>query len=499
MTAPDTPSFIADFVPTQPGRPVFDRRANPLLDETHDPRLRSWVESANDGATDFPLQNLPYGRFRRRGSEDPWRIGVAIGDQILDLRVAMAQCPWPEDIEELLAPLAAGDLNAFMALGRDVWRVLRHALSIALAEDSELGPFLELCLLPQSQAEMSQPCRIGEFTDFYSGIHHAVAVGRLFRPDSPLLPNYKWVPIAYHGRASSIGVSGQRFRRPHGQLKGSEDRPVYGPTQRLEFELELGVLIGPGSEPGEPVGMAQAESQLFGMVLLNDWSARDIQAWEYQPLGPFQAKSFATTLSPWVVTMDALAPFRCAFVRPPGDPEPLPHLDSAFNRSYGAIDIGASAWLQTKAMHEAGLPPVLLGASDVRGQRLLDAGAAGGASHRQRLQPAHRRPARHRHAVRARAVAGRLAGRADRRRPAAAALAERRDAHLPGRRRYGDPARRLRAHGLHAHRLRRSLRHGHRLSGSTAARRRWRRPPCAVALRRSRLYRPPVGSVASSP
>ena len=260
MTASDTPSFTADFVPTQPGRPVLDRRANPLLDETHDPQLRSWVESANDGATDFPLQNLPYGRFRRRGSDEPWRIGVAIGDQILDFRLATAQCPWPEEIEELLAPLAAGDLNAFMALGRDAWRVLRHALSIALAEDSELGPFLELCLLPQSQAEMSQPCRIGEFTDFYSGIHHAVAVGRLFRPDSPLLPNYKWVPIAYHGRASSIGVSGQRFRRPHGQLKGSEDRPVYGPTRRLEFELELGVLIGPGSEPGEPVGMAQAES-----------------------------------------------------------------------------------------------------------------------------------------------------------------------------------------------------------------------------------------------
>ena len=368
MTADDTPSFTADFVPTQPGRPVFDRRANPLLDETHDPRLRSWVESANDGATDFPLQNLPYGRFRRRGGQDPWRIGVAIGDQILDLHLAMAQCPWPEDIEELLAPLAAGDLNAFMALGSEVWRVLRHALSIALAEDSELGPFLELCLLPQAQAEMSQPCRIGEFTDFHSGIHHAVAVGRLFRPDSPLPPNYKWVPVACHGRVSSIGISGQCFRRPHGQLKGSgDDRPVYGPTRRLEFELELGVLIGPGSEPGRPVGMDEAESQLFGMVLINDWSARDIEAWEHQPLGPFQARSFATTLSPWVVTMDALAPFRRAYVRPPGDPEPLPHLDSAFNRSHGAIDIGTSAWLQTKAMHEAGLPPVRLGAPDFAG------------------------------------------------------------------------------------------------------------------------------------
>ncbi len=364
MTDSAKPPDPADFIPTQPGRPVADRRANPLLDTTHDLRLRSWVESANDGLTDFPVQNLPYGRFRRKRSDDPWRIGVAIGDQILDLHLATALCPWPEDIEELLTPLAAGDLNAFMALGRDAWYVLRHTLSIALGEGSELAPFLELCLLPQAHAEMSPPCRIGEFTDFHCSLHHAVAIGRLFGPDSPLPPNHKWVPMAHHGRVSTIGVSGQRFRRPHGQIEGSGERPVYGPTRRLEFELELGVLIGLDTEPGRPAGMEDAEAHMFGMVLLNDWSARDIEAWESQPLGPFQARSFATTLSPWVVTMDALVPFRRPFARPPGDPDPLPHLDSAFNRAFGAIGIMASAWLQTQAMHDAGLPPLPLAASD---------------------------------------------------------------------------------------------------------------------------------------
>ena len=324
------------------------------LDATHDPKLRSWVDSANSLTTHFPIQNLPYGRFRARGTQDPWRIGVAIGDQVLDLHLAVTLCPWPHSIEELLNPLAAGDLNAFMALGRDAWRTLRQALSIALRDGSVQGPFLELCLIAQSRVELGVPCRIGDYTDFYAGIHHATAVGRLSRPDSPLLPNYKHLPIAYHGRSSSIVPTGQRFRRPHGQMKGPGERPVYGPTQRLEFELELGVIIGPGNTLGEPVTMEEAEAQLFGMVMLNDWSARDIQAWENQPLGPFLAKSFATTVSPWVVTMDALAPYRRPYQRPAGDPDLLPYLDSDFNRRHGAIDVTASVWLQTAKMRAAG-------------------------------------------------------------------------------------------------------------------------------------------------
>jgi fumarylacetoacetase len=322
-----------------------------LTDATHDPGLKSWVESANGGDTDFPIQNLPYGRFRRRGEDQPWRIGVAIGDQVLDLKLAEAQCPWGEGVSELLAPLAAGDLNAFMALGPKARRRLREALSAALADGSDQGPFLELCLLPQKDAEMALPCRIGDYTDFYTGIHHATAVGKLFRPDNPLLPNYKWVPIGYHGRASSIVVSGQKVRRPMGQTRTADAAaPSFGPCKRLDYELELGILVGTGNPLGEPRAMEQAEDDWFGMVLLNDWSARDIQAWEYQPLGPFLSKNFATTISPWVVTAEALAPYRTRFAHPAEDPQPLPYLNSAFNSAAGAIDITLEVWLQTKAM-----------------------------------------------------------------------------------------------------------------------------------------------------
>jgi fumarylacetoacetase len=322
-----------------------------LTDATHDPGLKSWVESANGGDTDFPIQNLPYGRFRRRGEDQPWRIGVAIGDQVLDLKLAEAQCPWGEGVSELLAPLAAGDLNAFMALGPKARRRLREALSAALADGSDQGPFLELCLLPQKDAEMALPCRIGDYTDFYTGIHHATAVGKLFRPDNPLLPNYKWVPIGYHGRASSIVVSGQKVRRPMGQTRTADAAaPSFGPCKRLDYELELGILVGTGNPLGEPRAMEQAEDDWFGMVLLNDWSARDIQAWEYQPLGPFLSKNFATTISPWVVTAEALTPYRTRFAHPAEDPQPLPYLNSAFNSAAGAIDITLEVWLQTKAM-----------------------------------------------------------------------------------------------------------------------------------------------------
>lgn len=336
------------------------------LDATHDSALRSWVDSANGPGTDFPVQNLPYGRFRRTGSAEPWRVGVAIGDQVLDLRLAREQCKWNDDIDRLLQPLAAGDLNAFMAQSPGARRALRTALSKALREDGEQRPLLARCLVSQDSVEMALPCAIGDYTDFYTGIHHATTVGKLFRPDAPLLPNYKWVPIGYHGRASSIGVSGQSFARPLGQTKGEGDTPVFGPTQRLDHELELGALIGAGNAPGTSIGMAQAEEALFGVVLLNDWSARDVQAWEYQPLGPFLAKNFATTISPWVVTMEALAPYRTAFVRPADDPQPLPYLDSETNRRAGSIDMTLETWLQTAQMRERGEPAVRLMQSNFR-------------------------------------------------------------------------------------------------------------------------------------
>jgi fumarylacetoacetase len=336
------------------------------LDATHDPALRSWVTSANDPATDFPIQNLPFGRFRPAGNARGWRIGVAIGDQVLDLREVHEAEPWDEASHALLRDLAEGDLNAFMALGPTARRELRRLLSEALREGSPLQPVLAPCLKPQGAVELGLPCRIGDYTDFYSGIHHATAVGRLFRPDNPLLPNYKWVPIGYHGRVSSLGVSGQRFHRPQGQLKGAADAPAFAPSARLDHELEVGIFVGRGNPLGRPLDMAQAEADWFGLVLLNDWSARDIQAWEYQPLGPFLSKSFATTISPWLVTQEALAPFRAPSVRPAEDPQPLPHLDSGFNREAGAVDLQLEVMIQTAAMRSAGLPPQRLMKSNFR-------------------------------------------------------------------------------------------------------------------------------------
>ncbi|WP_372525407.1 fumarylacetoacetase [Piscinibacter sp.] len=332
------------------------------LDETHNPALRSWVASANDPASEFPIQNLPFGRFRRAGTDEPWRIGVAIGDQVLDLRQASEHGAMPA----LPQPLAQGDLNAFMAQGSAARIALRRALSQALREGSAAQSALQPCLVPQAQAEMTLPCRVGDYTDFYTGIHHATAVGKLFRPEQPLLPNYKYVPIGYHGRSSSLRVSGHAFARPLGQFKTDAAEPQFGPCRRLDYELELGAFIGAGNEFGAPIPMARAEDHLFGMVLLNDWSARDVQAWEYQPLGPFLAKNFATTLSPWVVTMEALAPFRCAFVRPDGDPPPLHYLDSADNREQGSLDITLEVWLQTAAMRDRGEPALRLMQSNFR-------------------------------------------------------------------------------------------------------------------------------------
>ncbi len=314
---------------------------------THDPQLRSWVDSANIAGCDFPLQNLPFGRFRPSDSDEPFRIGVAIGDQVLDLKAAKL--------------VDHADMNLLMAASPGELAALRSALSEGLCVGSPRQSDWEIALYPQDAVEMAVPCRIGDYTDFYTGIHHATAVGKLFRPDQPLMPNYKWVPIGYHGRASSIGVSGQQFRRPQGQTKAPDAaQPSFGPSKRLDYELELGFLIGQGNALGEPIAIADAEQHLFGVTLLNDWSARDLQAWEYQPLGPFLAKNFASTLSPWIVTMEALAPFRAPFTRPAGDPQPLAYLDSTANRKGGALDITLEVWLQTAAMRTAGSPAVRL-------------------------------------------------------------------------------------------------------------------------------------------
>ena len=313
-----------------------------MLNETHDASLRSWVASAHAAGCDFPIQNLPFGRFRAAASE-PWRIGVAIGDQVLDLRAAGLIDH--ADMARLLA-MAPADRSA-----------LRLALSRGLREGSAQRAAWEPCLLAQSAVQLGVPCEIGDYSDFYVGIHHATAVGKLFRPDNPLLPNYKWVPIAYHGRSSTIVPSGTPFVRPRAQVKAPDaEAPVLQPTARLDFELELGIVIGQGNAMGEPVTMERAEDHVFGLTLFNDWSARDVQAWEYQPLGPFLSKNFASTISPWVVTMEALAPYRRAFTRPAGDPQPLPYLQSAANAQAGALDIDLEVWLQTSAMREAGLP-----------------------------------------------------------------------------------------------------------------------------------------------
>ena len=336
------------------------------LDDTHDPALRSWVASANDADSEFPIQILPFGRFRRAGNMEACHVGVAIGDQILDLTLAAGQAGWTDAERERLLPLAHGELQPFMALGPQPRRALRTQLSQALREDCAWHDKLVACLLPQSQAVMTMPCEVGDYTDFYTGIHHATAVGKLFRPDNPLLPNYKYVPIGYHGRSSSLRVSGHGFRRPQGQMKGEAAQPQFMPSQRLDYELEVGALIGAGNELGEPIAMPNAEQHLFGLVLLNDWSARDIQSWEYQPLGPFLSKNFATTLSPWVVTMDALAPFRAPFERPAGDPAPLPYLDDSNHRQHGAIEITLEVWLQTAAMRDRSEPAVRLMQSNFR-------------------------------------------------------------------------------------------------------------------------------------
>jgi len=328
-----------------------------VLNETHDPRLRSWIDSANEASSDFPIQNLPFGVFRKPGSRGAARIGVAIGDQILDLvrcreRGHLAGLP-----EALAEACARPILNPLMALG-PLSGTLRHRLVELLRADGPADPAL---LVPMRDVDLLMPIDARGYTDFYASIFHATNVGRLFRPDNPLLPNYKHVPIAYHGRTSSLVISGTPVRRPWGQTKGANDAaPSFRPSQRLDYETEVAAIIGTGNELGEPIPIADAEHHVFGLCLLNDWSARDIQAWEYQPLGPFLGKNFATSLSPWIVTLEALAPFRCAgFARPEADPQPLPYLTPPEGSEPG-FDVTLEVHLRTARMRAEHLAPVRL-------------------------------------------------------------------------------------------------------------------------------------------
>ncbi|MFZ3308375.1 MAG: fumarylacetoacetase [Xanthobacteraceae bacterium] len=325
------------------------------LNETHDPALKSFIESANAPGRDFTIQNLPFGVFGPQRGQPP-RIGVAIGDRILDLAAAASTLDGLS--AETIAACAAPQLNRLMALSPRAWSTLRSALSRSLSVERG-DRSLQRHLSPMAQAEMRLPVAVGDFTDFFASIFHATNAGRLFRPDNPLMPNYKYVPVAYHSRASSIRVSGTPFKRPRGQRKAPNDAaPSYGASRNLDFELELGIYVGVPSEFGEPVPVAGAAEHIFGYCLLNDWSARDIQAWEYQPLGPFLGKNFCTTVSPWVVTAEALAPYRTrAFARPDGDPAPLPHLDDADDRQHGGLAVTLEAYLASAAMRDAGTAP----------------------------------------------------------------------------------------------------------------------------------------------
>jgi fumarylacetoacetase len=327
------------------------------LNKTHDPHAKSWVKSANAEGAPFPLQNLPFGVYRAEGS--PSQIGVAIGDSILNLHGAATSGLLDSLSGSVRKACQSSLLNDLMALSPEEWSQLRHRLFDLLHTSSAHRQRVESLLVPQDAADMALPCRIGDYTDFYAGIFHAKNVGSLFRPENPLLPNYKWIPIAYHGRSSSIVTSGCALQRPSGQTKSADAAaPQFGPSKRLDYELELGFYVGPGNEMGKPIPLDGAEAHIFGVCLLNDWSARDIQAWEYQPLGPFLAKNFATTISPWIVTMEALAPFRCpAFARSGDDPQPLPYLHSPSDQEKGGIDISLEVTLSTEAMRRAGTGP----------------------------------------------------------------------------------------------------------------------------------------------
>ncbi len=333
------------------------------LDATHDPSLTSWVESAQSDGTDFPIQNLPFGVFRRgRGDAE---VGVAIGSDVLAL-TPLVGAGWLGQDAQVHHAVAQGTLNALLELSEAQTRDLRRRISALLSASNgalrDAASQRASCIVPQSDVEMLMPVTVGDYTDFYASVHHATNVGSMFRPDNPLLPNYKFIPVGYHGRASSLVVGGTPVRRPWGQQKADDaDAPTFAPCRLFDYEVEVGFYVRGDNDLGSSVNIAEAEGRIFGLSLVNDWSARDLQKWEYQPLGPFLAKSFATSVAPWVVTLDALAPFRVsAFERPAGDPQPLPHLDHAVNRNTGAVDMQVEAWLLTPQMRAAKHEPVRL-------------------------------------------------------------------------------------------------------------------------------------------
>ena len=341
------------------------------LNHTHNPSATSWVASANTGTTDFPIQNLPFAVFRRQGPQAAFRGGVAIGDQVVDLDALARSGVFQGAVAQALSAAAQPQLNGLLALGPGAWSGLRHALFDALIAGAA-GPATDAvrqALVPQNAVAYSLPTRIGDYTDFYTSIHHARNVGRVIRPDDPLTPNFQWLPIAYHGRASSVVVGGTPFHRPMGQARApGAAAPVYGPCKRLDYELEMGFYIGPGNPQGQPIPMARAEQHIFGMCLLNDWSARDHQFWEMDPLGPFLGKNFCTSVSPWVVTLEARAPFRVPFAHPADEPQPLPYLDSPGNRTRGGVDVQLEVVLQSRAHRAQGLPGDRLSATSFRHQ-----------------------------------------------------------------------------------------------------------------------------------
>ena len=330
------------------------------MNTTHNPHLKSWVASANIPGNDFPIQNLPFGVFRKRVS-GLHHVGVAIGDQVVDVTAARNEALFSGLAEEAAEACSDDSLNRFLSLGKFHWSELRMRLSFLLSDMSERSK-VERCLVPVEEVEMQLPLAIGDYSDFYASVYHAANVGSMFRPDNPLLPNYKHVPIGYHGRASSIVVSGANIRRPEGQTKADTAAlPTFGPSNQLDYELEVGFFVGAGNEMGKPIRISDAEQHIFGLCLVNDWSARDIQRWEYQPLGPFLSKSFATSVSPWIITLDALEPFRCpAFERHVDDPAPLPYLESVTNTLRGGIDLKLEVCLTTRRMRESRIEPMLI-------------------------------------------------------------------------------------------------------------------------------------------
>jgi fumarylacetoacetase len=346
----------------------------PDLDETHDLKIQSWVESANVAGADFPVQNLPFGVFRRHGTGGPAKVGVAIGDRILDVHGLLGHCYLADEkLRSATNACASDSLNPLMALGAGARQALRRRLHTTLREDApaSVRQTASSHMVAQSDVDMLLPAVVGDYTDFYASIFHATNVGRLFRPDNPLLPNYKHIPIGYHGRTSSLVPTGTAIRRPSGQTRDADaaltSEPKFGPSKALDYELELGFFVSKGNALGETIPIAEAEEHIFGICLVNDWSARDIQAWEYQPLGPFLAKSFATSLSPWVVTIEALAPFRAAaFERAEGDPAPLPYLFDQNNQEHGGLDLWLEVSLLSARMREGGVAPMLLGHSNFR-------------------------------------------------------------------------------------------------------------------------------------